>query len=280
MQRKILKGLQSYQYEHPFDKKALDTLKSYKFLETLVRTFNAQGIERLLRIQYTGSNVKVNDRNFPEIYYILCEACSILDMPFVPKLYIRWSYGINAMTAGVEDPIIVLNSGAVDLLTKEELLFVLGHELGHIKSMHVLYHQMAQVFPILGEIVGSITLGAGKLLSAGLQIALLNWVRMSEFTADRAGLLTCQDPEVAAVALMKLAGTPKKYFDKINVNEFINQAKEFEDYDYDTLDKVAKYLSIMWQDHPWTVMRASELFKWVESGEYESIMKDYGEKIA
>lgn len=151
MQRKILKGLQSYQYEHPFDKKALDTLKSYKFLETLVRTFNAQGIERLLRIQYTGSNVKVNDRNFPEIYYILCEACSILDMPFVPKLYIKWSYGINAMTAGVEDPIIVLNSGAVDLLKKEELLFVLGHELGHIKSMHVLYHQMAQVFPILGR---------------------------------------------------------------------------------------------------------------------------------
>ncbi|MGB9977622.1 MAG: M48 family metalloprotease [Thermovenabulum sp.] len=69
---------------------------------------------------------------------------------------------------------------------------------------------MAQVFPILGEIVGSITLGAGKLLSTGLQIALLNWVRMSEFTADRAGLLTCQDPEVAASALMKLAGVPQK----------------------------------------------------------------------
>ncbi|KXG78801.1 hypothetical protein AN618_01390 [Fervidicola ferrireducens] len=32
---------------------------------------------------------------------------------------------------------------------------------------------------------------------------------------------------------------------------------------------------IMWQDHPWTIMRASELFKWVESGEYESIMKKY-----
>ncbi|MGB9977620.1 hypothetical protein [Thermovenabulum sp.] len=44
MQRKILKGLLSQQYEHPFDKKALDTLKSHKFLETLVRAFNAQGI--------------------------------------------------------------------------------------------------------------------------------------------------------------------------------------------------------------------------------------------
>ncbi|MGB9812168.1 MAG: M48 family metallopeptidase [Thermovenabulum sp.] len=126
-----------------------------------------------------------------------------------------------------------------------------------------------------GEIVGSITLGAGKLLSTGLQIALLNWVRMSEFTADRAGLLTCQDPKVAATALMKLAGVPQKYFDRIRIDEFINQAKEFEDYDYDTLDKVAKYLSIMWQDHPWTVMRTSELFKWVESGGYGSIMKKY-----
>ncbi|KYO64110.1 hypothetical protein ATZ99_21410 [Thermovenabulum gondwanense] len=103
---------------------------------------------------------------------------------------------------------------------------------------------------------------------------------MSEFTADRAGLLTCQDPKVAATALMKLAGVPQKYFDRIRIDEFINQVKEFEDYDYDTLDKVAKYLSIMWQDHPWTVMRASELFKWVESGGYEEVINNYDEKTA
>ncbi|MGB9977621.1 hypothetical protein [Thermovenabulum sp.] len=68
----------------------------------------------------------MNERNFPEIYYTLCEASSILDMPFVPKLYIQWSYGINTMTAGVEEPIIVLNSGAVNLLLREELLFIIG----------------------------------------------------------------------------------------------------------------------------------------------------------
>lgn len=64
----------------------------------------------------------------------------------------------NAFAAGVEDPIIVINSGAIDLLTYEELLFIIGHEVGHIKSQHVLYSQMAQILPILGDIIGSATL--------------------------------------------------------------------------------------------------------------------------
>jgi hypothetical protein len=28
----------------------------------------------------------------------------------------------------------------------------------------------------------------------------------------------------------------------------------------------------MWQSHPWTVMRAAELLKWFESGEYQKII--------
>ena len=58
----------------------------------------------------------------------------------------------------------------------------------------MLYHQMP-VLPFL-EILGAATLGVGKLFSAGLQ-RRFPWVRMSEFTADRAGLLACQDPRAA-----------------------------------------------------------------------------------
>jgi Zn-dependent protease with chaperone function len=101
---------------------------------------------------------------------------------------------VNAFTAGVERPIVVVTSGAVDLLTHEELAFLIGHELGHIKSGHVLYHQMADILPLLGSIVASATLGMGGLVSTGIQLALLNWYRMSEFPADRAGLLVCKTP--------------------------------------------------------------------------------------
>jgi Zn-dependent protease with chaperone function len=272
MERIIIEGLNSSEYEHPFDRKALNALEQTPGLETMVRKFNQYWNDKLLKIQYTGSNIKVTERNFPELHKALCEACSILSIAKVPNLYIRWSYDINAFTAGVEDPIIVLNSGTVDLLNYDELLFIIGHELGHIKSQHVLYYQMAQVLPLLGNIIGSATLGIGNLISTGLQIAILNWSRMSEFTADRAGLLVCQNANSASSAMVKLAGVPLKYMDSVNTEEFIKQAKEFDGYDYDSLDKIAKVVSTMWQNHPWTVMRAAEFFKWVESGEYDSVL--------
>ncbi len=256
-----------------FDRKALEKLESFEPLELVVRKFNQYGIEKILRIQYTGSNLKVTPNNFPGVYDALIEACTILDLPFVPQLYICWNYIVNAFTAGSENPIIVLNSGCIDLLTHEELLFILGHEVGHIKSEHVLYHQMASVIPFMGNLLASATLGLGGLVTAGLEIALYNWKWMSEFTADRAGLLACQDPRVAASALAKAAGAPVKYHEAINVDEFIVQAREFEGYDYDALDKAAKVFSIMWQDHPWTVMRAAESFRWIDSGEYGRIIR-------
>lgn len=278
MTRKEILNLNSNEYEHPFDRKALNALEQTPGLDIIIRKFSKYWTDKILKIQYTGSNIKVNEKNFPEVHNALIEACNILCVKNIPKLYIKWGYDVNAFTAGVEDPIIVLNSGTIDLLTYEELLFVIGHEVGHIKSQHVLYYQMAQILPFLGEIIGSATLGVGNLVSTGLQIAILNWARMSEFTADRAGLLTCQDSNVAATAMIKIAGVPKKYFNLIDVDDFIGQAKEFDDYDYDSMDKVAKIVSTMWIDHPWTVMRTAEFFKWIDSGEYDAILNRTNKK--
>ena len=70
-------------------------------------------------------------------------------MPVVPDLYIAPGH-INAFTAGTEKPLIVVHSGAIDSLTDDELLFVIAHELGHVKSGHVLYYQIAQfVLPVI-----------------------------------------------------------------------------------------------------------------------------------
>lgn len=121
--------------------------------------------------------------------------------------------------------------------------------------------------------IGNATFGIGYLLTSGIQIALLNWSRMSELTADRAGLLACQDPEVAANALIKIAGLPRKYYSSNLVKDFIQQAKEFESYSFEALDQIAKVVSVSSRSHPWTVMRVAELFKWVESGEYSRIVE-------
>lgn len=270
--RLALPGLRSEEYEHRFDRQALKALKASPGFEFVVRKLNEYSIDRLRKIQFTGSNLKLSGQVLPKIHEMLQRACEILDMPTCPDLYVSWSYQVNAVTAGVERPVVVLTSGAIDLLTPQELTFILGHELGHIKSGHILYHQMADILPVLGNIIGSATLGVGNLVSTGLQLALLNWDRMSEFTADRAGLLVCQDITTAGNVMMKTAGVPAKYFDSVPVESFLSQAREFEGYDFDAFDKIAKIMSTLWQGHPWTVMRASELLKWIDSGEYDGVM--------
>jgi Zn-dependent protease with chaperone function len=272
MDRKQLTGLRPQAYEHPLDTKALNALEGTPGLETLVRKCNEWGFERLLRVRYTGSNLRVNADNFPELHQMLREARAILDLPKEPDLYVAAGGEINAFTAGVERPIVVLSSSAVDLLTDDELFFVIAHELGHIKSGHVLYYQMAEFLPVIGDLIGTATLGVGSMVSTALEIALLNWKRMSEFTADRAGLLACQNADAAIGAMMKIAGLPQKRYGSINTEDFIAQARDFEGLDTDKLNKFAKALSVMGQSHPWTVMRANQFLTWVDKGDYQQVL--------
>lgn len=113
--KKILKGLDHSQYEHPFDQKALSALQSTPGVDLVGNFITKHTIEKIYTVQYTGSNLKVTSENYPKIYEYLQYACQILDLPKVPELYIEWGYSINAFTVGSENPIIVLNSGLIDL---------------------------------------------------------------------------------------------------------------------------------------------------------------------
>ena len=272
----VLPGLHPYEYEHPFDAKALDALQVTPGLDTLVRQYNKLAVERVITVQYTGSNLRITPENYPKIHAMLDQVCSTINLPARPDLYLEWGYHINGFTAGIDHPIIVLTSGAIDLLSDDELLYLIGHEVGHIKSRHTLYHQMASYLPVIVDWVGRATFrlgqGAAELAVAPLQLALLRWSRMSEFTADRAGLLACQNTTTAAKVMMKWAGMPISHYEDMKLDTFIAQAKDFEKLDYEKLNKAIKFLSIMNSSHPWTVMRCAELLRWIESGEYQRVV--------
>lgn len=267
--RENLRGLTSREYEHELDKAALRTLEGTPGLEPLVRKFNQWGVERYMRIKYTGSNLRITEQSLPALHRMLVEVCDTLSLGFVPEFYMQQDPTINACAIGVERPMIVLNSGCLAHLSADELTFIIGHEAGHIKSQHMLYHQMGSLLPMLGQIIGSMTLGIGNLVSTGLQIALYNWIRKSELTADRAGLLACQDVNASIRAQMRLAGYPPIALSSADVLSFIQQAEEFEGFDEDNLDRIVKVLSVMEASHPWTVMRGAELHRWVENGNYQ-----------
>ena len=136
--KKILTGLDHTAYEHPFDQKALAALEATPGLDLVGKFITKHMVERVYTVQYTGSHLRVTKDSYPKIYEYLEYACKILDVKKVPELYIEWGYNINACTVGAENPIIVLNSGLIDLCDDDEIMFVIGHELGHVKSRHML----------------------------------------------------------------------------------------------------------------------------------------------
>lgn len=273
-----LKGLYSTEYEHPFDRQSLDKLENTRGLEMLTNRVLDYGLEKYLHIKHTGDNIRVEKETIPEIYDILIEACRILDMRDVPELYINLEDKIKSFTSGEKQRIIVLSSGAIDLLNSEELLFLLGRELGHIRSNHVLYRMMADSLTILSQLISDVTLGLGNLVTMPLKVALMHWYRMSEFTADRAGLLCCQDVDVAAQALIKMAGLPLKYHGRVKTEHLRKQSHDFDKLEAGNFDKLIRFVASYENSHPFTIIRASQLFTWIESGSYMNILNAHGQK--
>ena len=120
--------------------------------------------------------------------------------------HIKQGYEINAHVVGSEKPMIVLTTGAVNKLTSAELTFLIGHEVGHVKSQHAAYHMLATgVLPVIQDFLSHKTLGFADMVSRPMQLAILGWYRKSELTCDRAGLLASQDLDTVVTAMTKTA---------------------------------------------------------------------------
>lgn len=269
-------NLQSTEYEHPFDKAALEKVNKIPGLPSATNFILNWTVIKWKIVSMCGSNFHITKDSCSDLFNLAKQVTEILDLDKLPNLYMEQDYYINAYTTGYKnDAFIVLSTGAVDKLNDEELSFVVGHEAGHVKSGHVLYHLMtAYLSQFLSAVPGGMTFG-----TFGIGPALTYWNRMSEFTADRAGLLACQNINAALSAIMKMSGLPERYYDRASVDGFMKQAQEFDKQYGGTTDKIIKTISIINEDHPWTIVRAAELIRWYESGEYERVLNQTEGKI-
>ncbi len=270
-------GLNPISYEHPDDKKALKVLKSIPFIGELLKQVYKNWHNLNYEIILSANSVEVTKNHFSEIYDIFKECAEILSLEKLPKFYITQSPHVDSYTTGAENTFIVIQSGLIDLMTNEELYFIIGHEMGHIKSNHIIYHDLATWLKNILTTVGTLTLGIGDLIGMGLITAITNWLKKSQFTADRAGLLACQDIDTATRALIKKALGSKKLFSQINIEEYIRQGELLEeDEDKSTTFKAARMMQNITQSHPFTTTRAKLLQEWVTSEDYRLIIEgDY-----
>src|SRR5436853_1061358 len=269
--RRRFPALDPIALQHPYDRAALGALQRVPGLDIVVRKFIELFPERVAYIQNVAQTVRVTKTQCPQLYAQLREACAILDMR-EPELYVAHNPLPNAWTSGHDHPYIIVTSGLLDLMSEDEVMAVIGHELGHIKSGHVLYRTMALGITLLLTIVGDMTLGIGRLIGRSLEATLLEWYRKSEFSADRASLLVIQDPQVMLSLMMKFAGGTLFQRNQMNAQEFLKQADLYEEVDASILDRIYKTLLVAPVSHPLTIVRAREIINWSESREYKDIL--------
>ncbi len=264
--RATLTDISSRAWEHPADRGALVALRKLKGFDTLLKAIAGMFNERAVRLVYLGSAVRVDERQFTRLHGLLGEVGRTLDAPELPEMYVVANPVPGALTIGMNKPFIVLNSGLVDLLDADELRFVIAHELGHAMCGHAVYQTLLQRMIQLTGVLSSVPVGG--LGFRAIMAALYEWSRKAELSADRAGLLATQDPATAFRVHMKLASGG--HLDDLDATSFLAQGQEYDD--ADLRDSVLKMLLVENRSHPFLVVRASELRRWVDSGEYTRIL--------
>ncbi|MCG6956515.1 MAG: M48 family metallopeptidase [Gemmatimonadetes bacterium] len=264
--RRILTDIAPRSWEHPADKAALQALRRIPVFDEVLRKLFGFFGEKPIRLAFQANAVRVSPNQFGRVHGLYQDVLKTLDSPEAYPLYVSQTPIVNAGAYGMESPFIILNSGTVALLDDDQLAYIMGHELGHILSDHVLYRtmtylllQLAQMgFPIVG------------LAARAVLVALLEWNRKSELSCDRAGLLAIQDSETVMRTMLKMAGGGDD--GETSLQEFIVQAEEYRD-SGDVADQVFKILNLIGSTHPFWVIRVSELRTWIEGGDYDRIVR-------
>ena len=262
-----LTQISSRAWEHPADRAALNTLRALPGFDEVVRKVASFFGERGVRHLFLANAIQVGPRQRPKLNQLWTETLATLDWPDRPELYVTQTPFANAGAVGFEKPFVVVNSGSLALLSEDEQRAVLGHELAHIMSGHTTYHTIAAILVNFG--LTNLPFLAGVAILP-FQLALLEWSRKSEFSCDRAGLLTVQDLDIAMSTQMKLAGGGKGE-DTLSVEAFIEQAAAYET-GGGAWETVLKLLNTALRTHPFHTVRAAELLRWQKSGEYDTIV--------
>ena len=165
----------------------------------------------------------------------------------------------NAYTFGLTSPrVVVLQSALLDIMDRDELSFVLGHELGHVRLGHT------RLNSLVGGMAG---IPSPFVASALLSVVFLWWNRACEYSADRAGLLVCGKVSKAISALVKLEGGVGA-----DLKRTVQRIEAEDDY---ALGNLLEALST----HPMIVRRIEILQSYGASDQYRRLRRLMGQSV-
>ncbi|HZU77141.1 MAG TPA: M48 family metallopeptidase [Dehalococcoidia bacterium] len=255
----------------PRDATRMARVRLMKGIDFVYSRFLNMGVEQAMAHEVLSQAVQVGPAQMPDLWVLLHRACRVLDVR-APDLFVGHSEAA-AQTVGHERPFILVDTGTLDLLDDDELVFVLGREVGHILLGHVTYKMLARSIGVIGEAVGNFTLNVGAMVTTGLEAPLRDWDQFSEFSADRAGLLAVQRREVAINALLQLAGGGHRFGGSLDATAFIEQGRRALTGERPAGARLSAIVRSLQAGAPILAARAAALSDWHAGDEYRALLR-------
>ena len=296
---KIPEKLEAADFQLPQDKELLKKFDSVK-IPTLIRpmlkteeeyivpwlrkhTADVQDYELTIKIMRQG--VLVTEKQFAWIKSEVDACAKILHISPPPAVFIVGKGRMKAEAVNFKTPFIVLPSQLIDKSSPKALRFAIGRQMGHIKCDHVFYKTLTS------EASSSLELVLGKwgqeLLNSFFgkitDLALVDWILAHEISADRAGLIACQDLTVAQRALLNFNLAIPFENVKLDVEDYLEQAKIVQENQKLILENLPESVQNgidRWQrserlqsEHPFMLQRVKALHEYAESEAYSKLFE-------
>jgi hypothetical protein len=273
----ILSGIAYDSFRHPLDQKVREGLKNFDHIKKLVEWFENIFAPGQLHYSILPNSVEVELYQFPRLWEDYIQLTKVLSIDQPPRLFIQSSPQIHAISYRSGDTsFICVYTGLAANCTRNELLGVIGHELGHIKSEDLMYAYTAQCLLEFGTgfFQSFLPPVLGFILNTTATLSLLAWYRAYEYSCDRASLLATQNLDAACGWLAKSCGFCFALGEPVKVDAFHHQAQEFRSLEEKSyLSKALKLFFLSQMTHPYPVDRVIALQEWGNSEEYKAILQ-------
>jgi len=218
------------------------------------------------------NSVLTSENQYSRIYELSYIAARRIGLRRMPSVYIEADRGYQTATYGSdEDSFVNIGTFLPRLLNDRELLFVLGHELGHLISNHALWTTVSMFLvgqhrgTVMSDGILSYFSNPLKVVEQGMESVISSWMRVADLTADRAALLVVGDFEIAKRVLFLLYFKSRRELQDINLNEWVAQQM--------SRDAGAQKISEFGSPTPYLGSRLKELQSFYQSSQYEALKK-------
>lgn len=200
-----------------------------------------------VRRHLLSTSVRLSRSMAPALHRMADECGEKLGLAMPLELYAYSSPQFNAACFKPEGGrlFIMFSSSLLEAFAEKELLFVMGHELGH----HVYRHHDIPI--------GYILRGDEK-PRANLALELFAWSRYAEISADRAGAFCASDLDSVARSLFKLAsGLTSDKVVQFSLDDFLKQLDDMMLTDAEPAQ--AAHMQDWFSTHPFSPLRVKAL---------------------